>query len=124
MKPGDSFAQYEIQGPIGAGGMGEVFMAHDTKLRRYVAVKILPPGFAADKERIARFEREARSLATLQHANVASIYGFEEVDDRLFLVMELIEGEDLSKRLSRGAVPMESTLDIARQIATGLEAAH
>ncbi len=124
MKPGDSFAQYEIQGPIGAGGMGEVFLAHDTKLRRDVAVKILPPGFSSDKERIARFEREARALASLQHANVASIYGFEEVDDRLFLVMEMIEGEDLSKRLGRGPVPVESALDIARQIATGLEAAH
>ena len=124
MKPGDSFAQYEIQGPIGAGGMGEVFLAHDTKLRRDVAVKILPPGFATDKERIARFEREARALASLQHANVASIYGFEEVDDRHFLVMEMIEGEDLSKRIERGAVPVETALDIARQIATGLEAAH
>jgi serine/threonine protein kinase/Tol biopolymer transport system component len=124
MKPGDSFAQYEIQGPIGAGGMGEVFLAHDTKLRRDVAVKILPPGFAADKERIARFEREARALASLQHTNVASIYGFEEVDDRLFLVMEMIEGEDLSKRIERGSVPVETALDIARQIATGLEAAH
>lgn len=82
MKPGDSFAHYEIKAPIGAGGMGEVFLAHDTKLRRDVAVKILPPGFAADRERIARFEREARTLASLQHANVASIYGFEEVDGR------------------------------------------
>jgi Tol biopolymer transport system component len=124
MQPGTSVAHYTIVERIGAGGMGEVFKAQDTRLRRDVAVKALPPAFCADPERVARFEREARSLAALQHPNVASIYGLETVGERTFLVMELVEGEDLSERLQRGPLTVERALEIGGQIATGLEAAH
>ncbi|MDX2472307.1 MAG: protein kinase [Candidatus Krumholzibacteria bacterium] len=104
--------------------MGEVFRARDTKLGRDVALKIMPPGLSGDPEREARFQREARALAALQHPNVASVYGFEEVDDVRFIIMELIEGADLTKRMGNGPVPVADVLTIARQIAAGLEAAH
>ena len=121
---GKKLAHYEITALLGKGGMGEVYRALDTKLGREVALKVLPPGFDTDPERLARFEREARSLAALQHPNVASIYGLESAEGQTFLVMELVAGEDLSQRLLRGALPVDRALDIARQIATGLEAAH
>jgi len=121
---GKTLAHYEITDLIGQGGMGEVYRAHDTKLGRDVAIKVLHADTSGDPERIARFQREARTLATLQHTNVASIYGFEEIDGVRFLVMELVEGEDLSQRLAPGAVPMDEAVVIARQIASGLEAAH
>ncbi|HKI85037.1 MAG TPA: protein kinase, partial [Candidatus Krumholzibacteria bacterium] len=121
---GKTLGHYEILGLLGKGGMGEVYRAHDTKLQREVALKVLPAAVAHDAERIARFEREARTLATLQHPNVASIYGFEEDEGQRFLVMELVEGEDLAQRLKRGALPIEDAIAIAKQIAKGLEAAH
>ena len=121
---GTRLAHYEITAQLGKGGMGEVYRATDTKLGREVALKVLPAAFAADPERMARFEREARTLASLQHENIASIYGFEEATGHRVLVMELAEGEDLSARLARGPVPIDTALKIALQIARGLEAAH
>jgi predicted Ser/Thr protein kinase len=121
---GKTLAHYEITALLGKGGMGEVYRARDSKLGRDVAVKIFPVELSGDAERTARFEREARTLASLQHPNVASIYGFEEVNGTRFLVMELVDGEDLDSRLGHGAIPLDDTKRIARQIATGLEAAH
>jgi len=121
---GKTLAHYRITDKIGEGGMGVVFRAHDSKLDREVAIKILPKEMSGDPERTARFAREARTLASLQHANVAAVYGYEEVEDIRFLVMELIEGEDLRERLERGAIPVDEAIDIACQIAAGLEAAH
>src|SRR5215468_6707098 len=97
--------------------MGEVYRATDTKLKRDVAIKVLPTAFIADKERLARFEREAQLLAQLHHPNIASIFGLEESDGARALVMELVEGEDLAERLARGPLPMDEALAIARQIA-------
>jgi serine/threonine protein kinase/Tol biopolymer transport system component len=124
LTPGTRLGPYEIVEAIGAGGMGEVYRAHDTKLGRDVALKILPEVFAGDADRLARFEREARTLASLDHPNIATVYGFEEGAGVHALVMELIEGEDLSERLARGPVPMDEALPIARQVAEALEAAH
>jgi Tol biopolymer transport system component/tRNA A-37 threonylcarbamoyl transferase component Bud32 len=121
---GRTLAHYEITAQVGKGGMGEVYRARDTKLERDVALKVLPQELSGDPERKARFQREARSLASLQHPNVASIYGFEDVDGVRFLVMELVEGEDLARRIERGAIPADEVLGMARQIAAGLEAAH
>src|SRR5947208_2854635 len=115
---------YEILSALGAGGMGEVYRARDTKLNRDVALKILPDMFAADPERLARFTREAQTLAALNHPNIAHIHGLEESGSVLALVMELVEGEDLAQRLARGAVPLPEALPIAAQIALALEAAH
>jgi Tol biopolymer transport system component len=119
-----SLAHYEILDLLGKGGMGEVYRARDGKLGREVAIKILPAEMSADPERVARFEREARTLASLQHPNIASIYGFEEEAGSRFLVMELVKGEDLGSRMAAGRIPIKETIRIARQIATGLEAAH
>ena len=102
MQPGDHLAHYEVRAPLGKGGMGEVFLAFDTKLGRDVALKVLPENFSKDSERVARFRREAQVLASLNHPNVAAIYGLEEENGHLFLVMELVVGEDLGKRLGRG----------------------
>jgi len=124
MQPGKKLAHYEITGLLGKGGMGEVYRARDTKLGRDVAIKVLPTEMSKDPERLARFDREARTLATLQHANVASIYGFETAGDTRFLVMELAEGEDLSERLKQGALPAEDVVTLAVQLAKGLSAAH
>ena len=121
---GKSLLHYEIKDQIGKGGMGEVFRARDNKLGRDVALKILPAELSGDPEREARFQREARALASLQHTNVASVYGFEEEDGTRFLVMELISGSELTVRMKEGPIPVEETLNIARQIAAGLEAAH
>ena len=109
---------------LGAGGMGEVYQARDTKLGRSVALKVLPPAFAKEPDRLARFEREAKLLASLNHPNIAALYGMEESASRHFLVMELVEGETLADRLRRGALPAKDTLKIAHQIAEALEAAH
>jgi serine/threonine protein kinase len=119
-----NLAHYEVVELLGKGGMGEVYRARDTKLGREVALKILPHELSGDPERTARFDREARALASLQHPNVASIYGFEDVAGVRFLVMELVEGEDLAHRLGQGRTSVEETLNIARQIAAGLEAAR
>ena len=116
--------KYRITEEIGRGGMGVVYEAEDSKLARKVAIKVLPEIFAADLERLARFEREARVLASLNHPNIAAIYGVEEADGKRFLVLELVEGETLAERLSKGPLPLEEVLDVCRQIAEGLEAAH
>src|SRR6186713_1064872 len=117
---GTRLGSYHIVSAIGAGGMGEVYRARDPQLNRDVAIKILPDVFALDPERLARFTREAQTLAALNHANIAAIYGIE---DRA-LVMELVEGDDLSVLIARGALPLAEALPIARQIAEALEAAH
>src|SRR5436190_10492692 len=111
---------YEITGPIGAGGMGEVYRAHDSKLARDVAIKVLPAVFAGDAQYMARFEREAQVLASLNHPNIAAVYGIEQGA----LVMELVAGQTLDELIGNGALPIEEALPIARQIAEGLEAAH
>jgi len=121
---GIRFGAYEILSALGAGGMGEVYRARDTKLGRSVAIKILPGTLAADPERIARFEREAKMLAALNHPHIAAVYGMEESGGRHYLVMELIEGGTLAERLQRGAMPVEEALKIAHQIVEALEAAH
>ena len=121
---GQSLGSFEIVGILGAGGMGEVYRARDTKLNREVAIKVLPASFAQDAERLARFKREAQTLAALNHPNIAHIHGLEEFGQTRALVMELIDGEDLSQRIARGALPLDEALPIARQIADALEAAH
>src|SRR5213595_3654658 len=104
--------------------MGQVYRATDTKLKRQVAIKILPTSLAADHDRLARFQREAEVLASLNHPNIAAIYGLEDADGVKALVMELVEGEDLSQRIARGAIPLDEALPIAKHIAEALEAAH
>ncbi len=126
---GHTLAHYRITAAIGAGGMGEVYRARDTKLDREVAIKVLPAELAQDAERLARFEREAKLLASLNHPNIAHVYGFESAtlpdgSAEHFLAMELVPGEDLAERLKRGAVPVDEALTIARQIAEALEEAH
>ncbi len=121
---GETVAHYRVTSKLGAGGMGEVFRATDSRLNRDVALKLLPEHLANDKERMARFHREAQVLASLSHPHIAGIHGLEESGSRTALVMELVEGEDLSERLRRGAIPLVEALGIARQIAEALEAAH
>lgn len=121
---GTRLGPYVISAPIGAGGMGEVYRATDTNLARQVAIKILPDAFASDPERLARFEREARTLATLNHRNIAQIYGFEKSDGIRMLVMELVDGPTLAERIAQAPIPVHETLAIAKQIAEALEAAH
>ena len=124
LSAGTRLGPYEVTSQIGVGGMGEVYRARDTKLDRDVAIKVLPEAFAADPERIARFQREAKTLASLNHPHVAAIYGLEESGGTRALVMELVEGEDLSQRIARGAIPLDDALPIAKQIAEALAAAH
>ena len=120
-----TLGHYEILEPLGAGGMGEVYRARDTTLDRDVAIKVLPEDFATDPERLARFEREAKLLASLNHANIAAIYGLEDEGDQRFIVMEVVEGETLAARIAHsGRIEVEEALEIARQIAEALEAAH
>src|SRR4051812_45427501 len=104
--------------------MGQVYRATDTKLKRQVALKVLPQAFAADAARLERFQREAEVLASLNHPNIAAIYGLEESNGVTALVMELVEGEDLSQRIAKGVIPLDEALPIAKQIAEALEAAH
>ena len=122
--PTTRLGHYEIVAPIGKGGMGEVYRALDTNLGRQVAIKILPDIFASDPERLARFEREAKTLATLNHSNIAQIYGLEKADGIRVLVMELVEGETLADRIARGPVPLNEALAFAKQILDAIEAAH
>jgi serine/threonine-protein kinase len=124
VEAGTRFGPYVIDSPIGAGGMGEVYRAHDTQLRRDVAIKILPAAFTTDPGRLARFQREARMLAALNHPHVAAIHGVEEADGLHGIILELVEGETLADRLQRGPIPLTEALAIARQIADALEAAH
>ncbi len=121
---GKTIAHYKVGEKIGAGGMGEVYRATDTKLNRDVALKVLPEEFARDADRMARFKREAQVLASLNHPNIASIYGLEESDGIRCLVLELVEGLTLAERIAAGPLPAEEALNIARQIAEALEAAH
>ncbi len=124
MQTGTPLGHYTILSAIGKGGMGEVWKAKDTKLGRDVAIKTLPEEFAKDAERLARFEREAKLLASLNHPNIAAIYGFEEDNGQHFLVLELVEGDTLADQIKRGAIPVEASLKLALQIAEALEAAH
>ncbi|HKQ60366.1 MAG TPA: protein kinase [Candidatus Polarisedimenticolaceae bacterium] len=126
MQPGRTILHYRLSAKVGVGGMGEVWRASDTTLGRDVAIKLLPPAFAADPERLARFEREAKVLAALNHPNIAAIYGLHDGDGdgERFLAMEWVPGDDLAARIEAGAVPLDEAVDIARQIADALEAAH
>jgi serine/threonine-protein kinase len=124
LSAGARVGPYEILSALGAGGMGQVYRATDTTLKRQVAVKILPPSLAADPERLARFQREAEVLAALNHPHIAAVYGLEEAGGVKALVMELVEGDDLSQRIARGPISLDEALPIARQIAEALEAAH
>ncbi len=124
LSPGTRRGSYEILSPLGRGGMGEVYRARDLKLGRDVAIKTLPQEFARDPERMARFEREARLLASLNHPNIAAIYGVEEAEGLRLLVLECVEGETLAERLAAGPLPLEEALEVSAQIAAGLEAAH
>jgi eukaryotic-like serine/threonine-protein kinase len=121
---GTRLGVYEISGLLGVGGMGEVYRATDTKLGRKVAIKTLPPELASDKDRLARFEREAKLLAALNHPHIASVYSLDEHDGTLYLAMELVDGETLDRKLARGLLPLDEALRIALQIAEALEAAH
>src|SRR5215468_6156526 len=124
LAPGTSLLNFRLAEKLGEGGMGEVWKATDTTLSRDVAIKFLPASLAADPERLARFEREAKVLASLNHPGIAGIYGLHEANGVRFLAMELVPGEDLAQRLERGAVPAPEVADVARQIAEALEVAH
>ena len=124
LSPGTRLGSYEIVASIGAGGMGEVYRARDKRMNRDVAIKILPEIFALDPDRLARFTREAQTLAALNHPSIAGIHGIEESGSLRALVMELADGEDLSAIIARGPMPLADALPIAKQIAEALEAAH
>ena len=124
LNPGDRLSQYEILEAIGAGGMGEVYRARDTRLDRDVAIKVLPDEFSRDRDRLARFEREAKLLAQLNHPNIATLHGLEEAHGQKFIVMELIEGETLAERIVSGPIPIDEAILLFQQIATGLSVAH
>ena len=124
LTPGTRLGPYQVTVQIGQGGMGEVYRATDTALARSVAIKVLPESVASDAERLARFEREAKTLASLNHPNIAQVYGFEKSDGVRAIVMELVEGPTLADRIAAGPIPIEEALQIARQIAEALEAAH
>ena len=124
MQPGTPLCHYEILSALGKGGMGEVWRAKDTKPGREVAIKTLPEEFARDADRLARFEREAKLLASLNHPDIAAIQGFEEDNGTHFLVMELVEGDTLADRINRGPIPVEDSFKLALQIADALKAAH
>src|SRR4029078_419128 len=124
LTPGTYLGPYEIADAIGAGGMGEVYRATDSNLKRSVAIKVLPASVAVDADRLARFQREAELLAALNHPNIAAIYGLEKTPDFTALVMELVEGQDLSAHIMSGPMTVADALPIAKQIAEALEAAH
>ena len=124
LQPGTRLGVYQVTAKIGEGGMGEVYRARDTKLDRDVALKVLPEAFTSDPDRLARFEREAKVLASLNHPNIGSIYGLEEAEGVRALVLELVEGPTLADRIKQGPIPIDEALPIAKQIAEALEAAH
>src|SRR5262245_17035351 len=124
MQPGNQLGHYTVLSAIGRGGMGEVWRAKDAKLGRDVAIKTLPPEFARDPDRLARFEREARLLASVNHPNIAGIYVIEDHQGSRFLVLELVEGETLADQIRRGPISIEKSLKFALQIAEALEVAH
>ena len=121
---GRTLGSYEVKGLLGCGGMGEVYRARDSKLKRDVAIKALPADFVRDPERVARFQREAEVLASLNHPHIGAIYDLVQVGDSRFLVLELVEGKTLADRIGRGPIPVDDALSISKQIAEGLEAAH
>src|SRR5262245_14170683 len=121
---GSKIGPYEIRSPLGEGGMGVVFRAHDTKLGRDVAIKALPAAFATDAYHLSRFQREAQILASLNHPNIAHIYGLEDSGEMQCIVMELVEGETLATRLKRGPMSPDEAVNTAKQIAEALEIAH
>src|SRR5262245_16036483 len=121
---GTALTHYRLTAKLGQGGMGEVYRATDTKLGREVAIKVLPANFSRDPQSLARFEREAKAMATLNHPNVEVIHGFEADQGTHFLVLELVEGETLAERLQRGALPLKEALTVARQIAEAIQEAH
>ena len=124
LTPGTRLGPYEVTAQIGVGGMGEVYRATDSNLKRQVAIKVLPASVVGDADRFARFQREVEVLAALNHPHIAAIDGLEKTPEFTALVMELVEGEDLSQRIARGAIPIDEALPIARQIAEALKAAH
>src|SRR5918995_6092488 len=124
LTPGTRLGPYEIAAQIGVGGMGEVFRATDTNLKRAVAIKVLPDAVASDADRLVRFQREAEVLASLNHPNIAAIYGLKKSDGTTALIMELVEGPTLADRIARGPLPVDDALPVAKQIADALEAAH
>src|ERR1039457_5332812 len=124
LRPGTRLGPYEIVSPLGAGGMGEVYRAVDTRLQRLVAVKVLPPGLASDADRLKRFEREARSASALNHPNIITILDVGSVDSTSFIAMELVDGKTLREALSAGPLPVRKVLEIGAQVASGLAAAH
>src|SRR5215813_12408060 len=121
---GSQLGAHEILALLGKGGMGEVYRARDTKLKREVAIKILPDEFSRDPERVSRFQREAEVLASLNHSAIAAIHSLEEANGSRFLVLELVEGDTLAERVQRGPMPISESLNIAKQICEALEVAH
>src|SRR4030095_342897 len=124
LSSGSRLGPYEIVGSLGSGGMGEVYRARDPRLNRHIAIKVLPDLLSGSPVRLQRLQREAQVLASLNHPQIATIYGLEESNGIYALVMELVEGEDLKRRISRGPLPLEEVLPLAQQMAEGLEAAH
>ncbi len=124
LAPGTRLGHYDVTALLGEGGMGQVWQATDTQLNRQVALKILPDAFATDPDRLARFQREAQILASLNHPNIAQIHGIEEAEGTRALVLELVEGPTLADRIAKGPIPLDEALPIAKQIAEALEAAH
>jgi serine/threonine-protein kinase len=124
LAPGTRLGAHEILSLIGSGGMGEVYRAHDSRLNREVAIKVLPSDVAADRDRLARFEREAQLLASLNHPNIAQIHGLDDSSGTPALVMELVDGPTLADRIAKGPITLHEALPIAKQIAEALEAAH
>jgi serine/threonine protein kinase len=124
LTPGTRLGYYEITAPLGAGGMGEVYLARDTRLGREVAIKALPDGFANAADRLARFQREAQVLGSLNHSNIAAIYELEKHSGARYLVLEYVPGETLAEHIRRGPLTVEESLEISGQIAEALEAAH
>src|SRR6476659_2857839 len=124
LQVGQQLGSYQITSLIGKGGMGEVYRARDLKLKRDVAIKILPDEFSRDPDRVSRFQREAEVLASLNHPNIAAIYDLQEANGSRFLILELIEGETLAYRIARGPIPVDEALDIAKYVCEALEAAH
>jgi len=124
LSPGTTLGSYQVESPLGSGGMGEVYKARDTRLDRTVAIKVLPPHIAADPDVRQRFEREAKAIAALNHPNICTLYDVGREQDADFLVMEHLEGESLAERLERGALPLDEALRVATQVAAGLDTAH
>src|SRR6187401_536605 len=124
LSAGTRLGPYQIVSLLGAGGMGDVYRAHDPRLGRDIAIKSLPDLSVADPERVGRFQREAQILAALNHPHIAAIYGLEEVGGSRFLILELVEGDTLARRLKTGPLPLAEALSIARQVADALQAAH